>query len=942
MNAHAMVLISLLPKHSNKKMRIAIASLIFLVITFINTTSFAQDAIAEFQYMKVGDINIQADGPVDAAQLLDLIEITPNVDIVTTSKIRKSIELLYATGNFSNIIVHAEKQQDRAVLTFVLKLIYRFESIDVDGKGGPPYGKIRKGLKLRKYEPYLPEKVLRGREELLESLKENGYPQAHITPDVVLFRETKRAKVTYIIDPGPATYVGKLTFTGDPHFTYEELSSRMKSTPGRHFKPQQLDRDLERIEDLYDKSGYLEHEIKLTKQELDSANRVNLEIQITAGRPVVLEIEGFKLSQDEIDETLPIRSEHSYHDDTLEEGRRNLIQFLQRKGYYDADVIYKKIIANENIVVRYVITPEKKFEVDHISISGNQHLSRDHILDFMTTQESGFRSKPLVQRDFEADQGKIISAYKEEGFLFARIIKSDVNRRPEGKIDIDIQIDEGPQVTLSEYRFHGNQIISSEELTSKLSQKIGEPIGQSRLKNDSRYIVSIYSERGYPKMQLENKLLLSRDRTHAVIEYQINEGEQVFVDRVVISGNYRTKRKIIEDALLFGEDDPLSLRKIAASASKLYGLEIFDRVDIDIPRPDNLLPHQPVQIKLTEAKPYTVTYGVGYDSYNYVNGVFTISNRNWLGIDRGISLRTRGGVKEYQGLLTLEDPHLFQQNPSTLSGVIENQSPRNSFSYFRYATTYSLEKKLSRPLASLEPGEKVPPLSSLFFGYGFEHIDTTGTPELTPQNRQFLDIHISYLNTSYVRDSRDNQIDPYRGTFFSTSAEWATSYLGSQTDFLKTFYQFQHFFPLQRTSVFATSLRLGLAKGFRDTVELPLQRRFFAGGGRTIRGFELDTAGPLDENGEPLGGNAVFVMNLEYRFPVVSSFGGVIFFDYGSAFSLVEDMNFGDMRKTAGVGIRYHTPIGPLTLDWGYKLDRRFQPIRESPSEFFLSVGHAF
>ncbi len=560
----------------------------------------------------------------------------------------------------------------------------------------------------------------------------------------------------------------------------------------------------------------------------------------------------------------------------------------------------------------------------------------------ITTRESGFRSKPLVQRDFEADQEKIISAYKEDGFLFARIVKSDVIKHPEGKIDIDLVIDEGQQVVLSEYRFHGNEIISTDELTSKLSQKIGQPISQSRLKNDSRYVVSIYSERGYPKMQLENKLLLSRDHTRAVIEYQINEGEQVFVDRVVISGNYRTKRKIIEETLLFGEDDPLSLRKIAASQSKLYGLEIFDRVDIEIPRPDNLISHQPVTIKLTEAKPYTLTYGVGFDSYNYANGVFSISNRNWIGTDRVLSLRARGGVKEYQGLITLEDPHLFQDNPSTLTAVIENQSPRNSFSYFRYATTFSLEKKLSRATISLEPGEKVPPLSSLFFGYGFEHIDTTGTPELTPQNRQFLDIHISYLNASYVRDSRDNQIDPYRGTFFSTSAEWATSVLGSQTDFLKTFYQLQHFIPVQKTSVIAASLRLGLAKGYRDTVELPLQRRFFAGGGRTIRGFELDKAGPLDENGEPLGGNAVFVMNLEYRFPVVSSFGAVVFFDYGSAFELVQDMSLSGMRETAGLGIRYHTPIGPLTLDWGYKLDRRFEPIRESPSEFFLSVGHAF
>ena len=937
-----MELISLLIRPSNRKMCFAIASLIFLLMFFSNAKSSAQEVLAEFQYMKVANVNIEADGPVDTAQLLDLIEITPNVDIVTTSKIRKSIELLYATGNFSNIIVHAEKQNDRAKLTFILKIIYRFESIEVSGKPGPSYGKIRKTLRLRKFEPYLPEKVLRGREELLEKLKENGYPQAHITPDVVLFRDTKRAELTYLIDPGPASYVGKLVFSGAPHFSYQELSSRMKSTPGRRFKPQQLDRDLERIEDLYDKGGYLEHEIKLKTQELDSPNRVNLEIEINAGRPVALEIEGFKLSEDEINETLPIRAEHSYHDDTLEEGRRTLIQFLQNKGYYDADVIYKKIITNENIVLRYVITTEKKYEVDNISISGNQHLSREQILDFMTTRESGFRSKPLVQRDFEADQGKIISAYKEDGFLFARIVKSNVTKHAEGKIDIDMVIDEGPQVVLSEYRFHGNEIISTDELTSRLSQKVGQPVSQSKLKNDSRYIVSIYSERGYPKMQSENKLLLSRDHTRAVIEYQINEGEQVFVDRVVISGNYRTKRKIIEETLLFGEDDPLSLRKIAASQSKLYGLEIFDRVDIEIPRPDNLIPHQPVTIKLTEAKPYTLTYGIGFDSYNYVNGVFSISNRNWLGTDRVLSLRTRGGVKEYQGLITLEDPHLFKDKPSTLSGVIENQSPRNSFSYFRYAATFSLEKKLSRAADTLEPGEKVPPLSSLFFGYAFEHIDTTGTPELTPQDRQFLDIHISSVNASYVHDSRDNQIDPYSGTFFSSSVQWATSYLGSQTDFVKTFYQLQHFITMQKTSVIATSLRLGLAKGFRDTVEIPLQQRFFAGGGRTIRGFELDTAGPLDENGEPLGGNAVFVMNLEYRFPVVSSFGAIVFFDFGSAFDLVEHMSLSGMRETAGLGIRYHTPIGPLTLDWGYKLDRRFEPIRESPSEFFLSVGHAF
>ncbi|MCI0417262.1 outer membrane protein assembly factor BamA, partial [bacterium] len=648
------------------------------------------------------------------------------------------------------------------------------------------------------------------------------------------------------------------------------------------------------------------------------------------------------LSKTEIDEIISVRSEHSYHDDTLEEGRRNLIQFLQRKGYYDADAIYNEIITNENVLVRYDITPGRKYEVRNISISGNQHLSRDQILDLMETRESGFRSKPLVQRDFEADQSKIVSAYKENGFLFARISKSGVIEHPEGKIDIDLAIDEGPQVVLSEYRFGGNELISADELAAGLSQRVGQPISQSKLKNDSRYIVSLYSERGYPKMQLENKLLLSRDKTRALIEYRISEGEQIFVDRIVISGNYRTKRRIIEKTLLFSEDDPLSLRKIAASQSKLYGLEIFDGVDIEIPRPDNLLPHQSLKVKLTEARPYTITYGGGFESHNLLNGVISISNRNWLGTDRTIGLQARGGFEEWQGILSLEDPHLFRENPSTISVIAENRSPRNSFSYLRFAATFGVEKKLSRDPITLEPGQKAPPLSSLFFGYAFERIDTTGTPELTPQERRFLDIHISSLNASYVRDSRDNQIDPFNGTFFSTSLEWATSYLGSQTDYLKSLYQLQHFFPVQKSSVFATSVRIGLAKGFRETDELPLQRRFFAGGGRTIRGFELDTAGPLDENGDPLGGNAVLVMNLEYRFPLLASLGAVVFFDYGSAFDFIENMSIDGMRETAGLGLRYNTPIGPLTLDWGYKLDRRFEPIRESPSEFFLSVGHAF
>ncbi|HJZ13777.1 MAG TPA: BamA/TamA family outer membrane protein, partial [Acidobacteriota bacterium] len=207
----------------------------------------------------------------------------------------------------------------------------------------------------------------------------------------------------------------------------------------------------------------------------------------------------------------------------------------------------------------------------------------------------------------------------------------------------------------------------------------------------------------------------------------------------------------------------------------------------------------------------------------------------------------------------------------------------------------------------------------------------------------FLAIHLSAVSAGFVRDGRDNPIDPRKGNYFSADLQYSSKLFGSDPDFLKSLTQFQFYSPFHST-VFATSLRLGVAREFDGPPDqLPLSQRFFAGGGRTIRGFELDTAGPLDPiTGEPTGGNALFIWNLEYRFPLFGSLGAVVFFDYGHVFELISEFTFDDMRETAGLGIRYKTPIGPVTVDWGYKLDRKFEPIRESPSEFFISVGHAF
>ena len=905
----------------------------------------AQSQLSQFEFKKVGTVNIQADAPIDLPALMDLIEITPNVDIVTPSKIRRSIELLYATGNFSNVLVDAKMVNDRVNLTFITRQVYRIEFIRLSGQTGISKGKIRKRIQLRKLEPYTPEKVLKGRSDILAALQDDGYFTARVTQDVLLHRLTRRAEIIYTIQSGPPTLVRYVNFTGAPHFTRETLLSVMKTKPGTRFKDPDFTRDQEKIEGIYDRNGFLEHQIEVAKKELIPPNHIDIEIHINAGDQLLLTTHGFQISDKTLRDQLPIWTEHSYNDDTLEEGKRNLVNFLQTKGYYDAKVTWAKDFQSHQIIIVYQIDAGVKYAVRKITISGNKHMTDRQIRNFMQTNKTGlFGAQRLVTKVFEGDIGRIVSAYRQLGFLFASVTKRDITRFPDQrKLHINLQIEEGPEVTVAEIRLRGNKVLSNDYLLQHFQEKIGQPVSEAKVKADSNYIVATYSDRGYPKMRMENRLLLSNDKTRAIIEYRINEGEKVTVDRIVISGNYRTDRKVITENLFFKEDDPFSLQKIIASQSKLYSLNIFDRVDIAIPRPDQLQSQQDVPVHLTEARPYTISYGVGYQTFDLLRGLFAISDRNLFGTGRSLALQTRGGIRESRAVLTYTDPHLLFHDVTNSISAFADHGQRPSFDYKRFGAGLQIERKLStqNPYLVQQVGQ---PSTSLFFRYDFENIRTTGglTPSLDPIDREFLAIHLSSVTPSFVRDARDNSLDPTRGNYLSSQLQWATKLLGSGPSFLKWFSQAQYFHPFRGTVV-ATSLRVGLAQAFEKTHELPLSQRFFAGGGRSIRGFELDTAGPLDPTtGEPLGGNSLFILNIEDRFPIYKNLGGVIFFDYGNVFELILGPNgfhFGDLRKTSGFGLRYKTPIGPLTIDWGKKLDRR---PGESPSEFFVSVGHAF
>jgi outer membrane protein insertion porin family len=234
------------------------------------------------------------------------------------------------------------------------------------------------------------------------------------------------------------------------------------------------------------------------------------------------------------------------------------------------------------------------------------------------------------------------------------------------------------------------------------------------------------------------------------------------------------------------------------------------------------------------------------------------------------------------------------------------------------------------------------------YGYRFENVRTWYPDQRAPNPPRAI---VAPLTLSVTRSTRDDFLDPTRGSFTSVAFEFGPEILGSTYGYSRYFGQYFKYFPLLKPGfvpfqedvskprfVYATGIRLGLIRGLSTDQVLPTER-FYAGGGTTVRGFEQDTLGPLDEYGEPKGGNAMLVLNNELRFPMVSVFDGVGFVDIGNVFPDIKDFRFSELRKTAGFGLRLRLPSLMLRFDYGFKLDRR---PGESRGAFFFSIGQAY
>jgi outer membrane protein assembly complex protein YaeT len=963
-----------------------------------NTAITALGAISTYQGRTVHDIQFRGVQSDEKNQLVALLAQKTN-EPLDRGKIRQSLEDLNATGRFAEIQVEAELRPDDEVsLVFVASQNYFVNYVTVEGAPKRPTEyQLINVTKLQLGQLYREEDLTSSLERMTALMKENGYYRSAIKAQKTFQAKTQLVDIQFTVTPGQQATVGEIRVQGDAGKSLEEVLRIAKLHPGDTVTRDRITNAVQRLRKRFQKRNRVEARASITRTTYrPDTNKVDYVFTIDRGPLVLVRVDGAKIAHRTIRKYVPIYEENAVDDDLLNEGRRNLRDYLETRGYFDAKVGYKTETAPGQTTVTYVVDRGVMHKLTDIVITGNNYFPADVIRERMQVQASGrlfshgFFSQTLISRDVST----IEDLYRANGFQSVKVsgdVKDDYQGQS-GRMAVFIHIDEGSQTRVSALHLDGIKTIPEDDIKNLLTNTEGQPYSDRNLNTDRTSILNAYFNRGFPNATFDAQVKpVNADRTLVDITYTVHEGEEFFVDQVLVSGLSYTKPFVVEQQLQVHPEEPLSQERMVSTQGKLYDLGIFNEVDTAVQNPDGAEKDKNVLIQTREAKRYTFEYGLGFEvqtgspqgtqNPQGATGAsprvtFNVTRLNFRGRADTVAFRSHFGALEKLALLSYDAPHWFDRDNLrlTITALYDNTIDVQTFTSERLEGSVQLEQILSKATTLLY---RMTYRRVRAFDFA-QNVD----PALIPLFNQ--PVRIGFPGFTYIRDNRDNPIESHKGSYTSLDLGLAAGFFGSEANFSRYIAQNSTYYSFKKKRyVFARSTRIGVENLFGNSTFVPFPERFFAGGGNSLRGFGLNQAGPRDLlSGLPLGGNAVFVNNLELRFPPVylpffeDNLSFVVFHDMGNVFDTGNDMlhgltrwsqrneadcrslvatsnpcDFNYMSHSVGGGIRYKTPVGPVRLDIGYNLNPPVFPIRAGnpPSvqvlhrfNFYFSIGQTF
>jgi outer membrane protein insertion porin family len=859
-------------------------------------------------------------------------------------QVRESIRVLFATGRFADIQAEVTPSGPDVRLTFTTSLNFFIGAVAVDGAPGHPnFNQIVNASKLQLGELQTLAKLNSALQNIRQLMQENGYYRAQVTAESTANAATQQINILFHITAGEPAHVGELKLTGHSAFSQSQLQDIASMHLGDRVTAARITNSLQRLRKKFQKQQRVLAQVSIAEQKFNPvSNAVDYTYLIEPGPVVVVYAHGYHISRGVMKKEVPVYEENALDDDLLNEGRRNLLDYLQSRGHFDATVEVQKETAPDAIRIIYRIDPGPLHKFELIEVTGNKYFSRQILRTRLQIEPSGrFLSHGRYSGELlKSDVANLQALYVSNGFREARIqTKVDDNYHgADNHIAVHIQIEEGPQTLVGALQIVGNQKIEAKAFP-ELDTAEGQPYSEQNLANDRESILNYYFNHGFSNANLEITTKPSPGQPNREdITYTIQEGEQFFVNQVMVAGLDHTRDFVVQREIQVAAGHPLSQLDLLETQTKLYDLGIFSQVDTAVQNPEGSDSQKNVLVQVQEAKRWTFTYGGGLEfetglpagsSAQGETGVsprveFDITRLNVGGRDQTLTFQSHVGRLQQRGLISYEIPKLFNNGRFKIfyTAFYDNSLDVSTF------TSQRLEGKidLRQQIGPLLPNYS----SSITYRFDYRRVKASDlASNFSPAEFSLFSLpaHVGGPGFTFIRDKRDSPLESTKGQYFTLDAFAASSYVGSQANYGRVLAQDSTYYAFGRVNhkfVFARSTTLGLEQVYHGTRVLPpgacqisvlanscpsgisvipLPEVFFAGGGNSHRGFGLNQAGPRDpDSGFPVGGSTLFVNSEELRFPQISlpylgeGFGFAIFHDMGNVFTAGHDLLTGLMR----------------------------------------------
>jgi outer membrane protein assembly complex protein YaeT len=573
---------------------------------------------------------------------------------------------------------------------------------------------------------------------------------------------------------------------------------------------------------------------------------------------------------------------------------------------------------------------EGDIKIASLDFNGIEQIDKGALTDVLQTKQGSWipwgRKRYFDRRTFEADLKRIEAFYTDRGFPDARVTSFDVQLNDtQDQVSITVNISEGEPIRVAAVELIGFEVLPEgdrDALQEAMELQVERPLDRQVLMTARERAVNVLRDNGYPYalVAVEESEAGPRQRRVAL---RATPGAQARFGEVEIAGQASVNDEVIRRQLTFKSGDLFTRREMRESQRRLYGLELFEFVNVESLEDAELqLPQVPIRVTVAEAKHQRVTFGAGYGSEEQARARIRWDHLNFLGdarhagfegkwssLDRGVRMDFRQPYFLHPHFSLTFDGQAWQAaepvySMNSLGGRIAMRHQANSQNFW----SVSLINEYQRSTIAAEALRDFSVRDELI-ALGLDPID--GVQDGT----------LSAVAFDINRNTTNSLLDARTGYVLNGHVEQAGSWLWGSYNYWAVTGEGRHYFPVARRFVVATRLRLGTIDPLGAVgTNVPFYKRYFLGGSSSVRGWGRFEVSPVSGFGLPIGGLTMLEGSSEVRVPLMGKFGAAAFLDYGNVWSAPWDIDVGDLRYAVGPGLRYLTPIGPARVDFGYQL----------------------